>query len=144
VGMARQAIHAVQLQVLLELWEAEEALERGGFHAWGIGEAHVVGDQSADMLGIGMGEAEPGADLLRHALADFYMTVKADAVGRDAEGGRLSHVMQQRAERERRRSSSLQFLQEEQCVDPDIALRVELRRLLHTFHALDLREKFVQ
>src|SRR5208282_2379328 len=55
VAVSGQAIHAVQGQVLIEVFEAEEALEGGVFHARGVGEAHVVFDQRQDHAGFFVG-----------------------------------------------------------------------------------------
>src|SRR5579864_3553056 len=96
--MAALAIQAMQFQMLVKAWQAEEALERGIFHAQDVAKAHVVGDEREHLAGIVIGEAEAAADFGGHLGADFGMAVKADTVWRNAKRWRLANIMQQGAQ----------------------------------------------
>ncbi len=67
---------------------------------------------------------------LRHTHAHLDVAIEADAVGRDAEGRRLADIVQQRPPGQCARTSRRQFFQQQQGVNPDIALGMKLRRLL--------------
>ena len=72
------------------------------------------------------------------------MPVKADAVGRDAKGGRLADVVQQRAPRQSHAAAGFKLLKQHKRMSPHIALRMVLCRLGHALHARDLRQNLVQ
>ena len=76
-------------------------LQRGLLHALHIFKAHVIVDQRQNLIGLVVGEAQAAADFGGHLHSDFYMAIEADAVGGDAEGGRLAYVVQQRSPGER-------------------------------------------
>ena len=109
-----------------------------------VGKAHVLADQRGDLLGVVVGHAQAAADVLRHGDADFHVIVEADAVRRHAKRRRLADIVQQRAPAERRRRVGRQHFQQQQRVHPDVALGMELRRLLDALHLLDFRQDFVQ
>src|SRR5437868_14649300 len=96
--MAALAIQSMQFQMLLKAGQAEEALERGIFHALDVAKAHVIGDQGEHLVSIVIGEAEAAADFRSHLGADLSVLVKADAVRSNAKRGRLAHIMQQRTQ----------------------------------------------
>ncbi len=102
VGVGGKAVHAVQGEVFGEVVEAEEALEGGLLHPRGVGEAHVVFDDGEDLARFLIGESETAENVGPHGDADFDVAVEADAVGRDAKGGRLADVVEQGAPGERR------------------------------------------
>lgn len=64
-----------------------------------VAEAHVVGDEEADLVGLVVGHAEAVADGAGDGGADFGVAVEADArlgvrgVG-SAEGGRFADIVQ--------------------------------------------------
>ncbi len=64
--------------------------------------------------------------------------------GAHAKRRRLAHIVQQRAPGQRRRAARLQLLQQQQRVNPDIALGMKLRRLLHALHPRDFRQHLGQ
>jgi hypothetical protein len=69
---------------------------------------------------------------VRQAHAFLHVAVEADALGH-AEGGRLAHVVQQGAQRQRKRGMAQPF-EQQQRVHPDVAFGMIFRRLLHAFH----------
>ena len=87
-------------------------------------------------------KAKAAADFCSDGDADFYMSVETDAVRRDAEGGGLADVVQQRSPGERERAAGWKLFEEKQSVDEDISFGMELRRLLNALHAGDLRQHF--
>ncbi len=123
--MAAEAIDAVQLQVLVELRQAHEALQRRLLHSLDIGKAHVIRDQRRDLLGIFVGEMQAPANLLRHAHPDLDVAVEANAVGRDAKGRRLADIVQQRAPGQRARAARRQLLQQQAACASTHRLRDE-------------------
>ncbi len=116
----------------------------GVLHARRVGKAHVVFDERENLAGLVVGEAEAAADFGAHGDADLDMAVEADAVGGDAEGGRLADVVQQRAPGERERAAGLKLVKQQQRVDPHIALGMELRRLCDALHARDFGQNFCE
>lgn len=146
-AVARLAIKAVKFEMLVELGEADEALEGGRAHLCDVFELHVVGDEGFDLVGVVVGKTQPTADVIRHADADIDVTVETDAVagfrGR-AEGGRFADIVEKDAPGKRRRDASWETLEHEKGVGPDVAFGMELRRLSDTFHGGDFREKFGQ
>ncbi len=144
VAMAALAIEAMQFQMLLKARQAEEALQRGVFHALDVAKAHVVGDEREHLISIFIGEAKAAADFSGHFCADLSMAVKADAVWRNAKCGRLAYVMQQSAQRQSLGTAGGQAFQQHERVDPDIAFRMILRRLRHALHLLDFRQYLFQ
>src|SRR3954462_3097004 len=106
--------------MLLKLGQAEEALERGIFHALDVAKAHVVGDERKDLVSIVIGEAEAAADFGGHLGTDFSMAVKADAAWRNAKRWRLANVMQQGAQGQSFGATGGQAFQKHERVDPDV------------------------
>jgi hypothetical protein len=72
------------------------------------------------------------------------VAVETDAVGRDTKRRRLADIMQQRAQRERWRNSGGELLEQHERVDPNVALGMELGRLLHALHPWDLGQDLRQ
>src|SRR5579864_588446 len=142
--MAALAVQAMQFQMLVKAGQAEEALERGIFHALDVAKAHVVGDEREHLAGIVIGEAEAAADFGGHLSADFSMAVKADAVWRNAKRGLLTNVMQQGAQGQSFGTAGGQAIQKHERVDPDVAFRVILRRLRDALHLFDFRQHLLQ
>ncbi len=66
------------------------------------------------------------------------MAVESDAIGH-AKRARLADIVQQNAQRQRRRWRSQAF-QHDQRVRPDVALGMKLRRLRHAFHRGHFRQ----
>ncbi len=102
VAVGGGAVEVVEGEVLVEAWEAEEALEGGLAHVHDVGEAHVVFDEGEDLRSVFVGEAEAGEDGFGDADADLDVAVESDAVvwvvgvGR-AVGGGLADVVQERS-----------------------------------------------
>ena len=142
--MAALAVQAMQFQMLVKAGQAEEALERGIFHAHDVAKAHVVGDEREHLVSIVIGEAEAAADFGGHLGADFSVAVKANAVWRNAKRRRLTYIMQQRAQGQGFGAAGGQVFQQHERVDPDIALGVILRRLRHALHLFDFRQHLLQ
>ena len=145
VAAGGETIHAVEGEVLFEAVEAEEALEGGGFHARGVGEAHVVFDEGEDLGGFFVRESEATGDFGGDSDADLDVAVEADAVagfgGVDgAEGGGLADVMEERAPGEGHGAAGLKLGEEHEGVGPDVALGVILGGLLDALEAGDFRE----
>ena len=144
VAVAGEAVDAVQGEVLVELGQAEEALEGGFAHIFYGGEAHVVVDEGEDLIGFVIGEAEAAADFGGDFDADFDVAVEADAVGGALEGGGLADVVEERSPGERGGAVGGKFLEEQEGVDPDITLGVVLRGLLDAVEAVNFGEDFRQ
>ena len=64
--MAREAIEAVQFEMLLEMIEADEALQGGELHLGDIFEAQVIGNEGGDLRGVVIRKAQAAADFFRH------------------------------------------------------------------------------
>lgn len=142
VAVAGEAVEAVEGEVLVELGQAEEALEGGLAHLLYGGEAHVIVDEGEDLVGFVVGEAEAAADFGGDFDADFNVAVEADAIGGALEGGGLADVVQQRAPGERGGAVGGEFFEEQEGVHPDVALGVVLRGLLDAVEAVDFGEDF--
>ena len=140
--MRGEAIHAMECEVLIEAIEAEETLQRRVLHLRRVGEAHVVLDQRENLVGVVVGEAQSATGFGTDRYADLNMVVETDAVRRDAKCRWLTDIMQERAPGEGERAARRELLEQEQRMDPDIALGMELRRLRDTFHARDFGQDF--
>ena len=79
IAVAREAVEPVQFEMLLEMIEADEALESGEFHLTDIFEAQVIGNEGDDLLCVVIGETQAAADFFCHFGADFDVAVEADA-----------------------------------------------------------------
>jgi hypothetical protein len=84
----------MQSQVLVEIVQTEEALERRLFHLLHVGEAHVVGDEQQDLFRFVIGEAKAAADFFSQAHTHIYMPIETDAIGRDAERSRFTDIVE--------------------------------------------------
>ncbi len=93
--VAGLAIEAMQFEVLVELGQADKALESGFFHFAHLAKAHVVRDQREDLRGITIREAQAVEDGPGHFFSNPDVIVKTNAVRRNAKGGRLADVVQQ-------------------------------------------------
>lgn len=128
----------MQREVLVELRQTEEALERGAAHVADVAESHVVLDQGEDLRGLFVREAQPVEDGSGDLFSSFNVAVEADAVaglcgiGRRKRRG-LADIVQQHAPGERHRGSGLQMLEQHQRMHPHIAFGMVLRRLLYAF-----------
>ena len=60
--MAGQAIQAVQFQVLVEIRQAQEALQRALLHVRHVFEAHVIGHQRLHLLGLVARESQAASE----------------------------------------------------------------------------------
>ena len=134
IAVRGHAVHAMQSEVFGELVEAEEPLEGRRFHARCIGEAHVIVDEREDLAGLVVRETEAAADICCDCDADFYMAIEADAIRSFAESGRLADIVEESPPGQRHGAAGLELLEEHKRVDPDVALGMELGRLLNTFH----------
>src|ERR1700722_16755392 len=106
--MARKAIQAMKLQMLIEVIEANEPLERSRLHLGHILEPEVICHERCDLLCILIRKSQPAADLLCHNCTHFHMSVKSNASVRTdgrRERRRLADVMQQNYPRERERTA---------------------------------------
>ena len=134
----------MQGEVLLELRQAEEPLQRGLFHLVHVAEAHVVLDERNDLRGLFEREAQPPQNLFGDANADLDVAVEANPVRRAAKGRGLANIVQQRTPGECRRRVGRELFEQQQGVNPDIALGVKLRGLLDAVHLRDLRQHLLQ
>ncbi len=99
-----------------------------------MAKAHVIVDEGKHLGGVLVREPQALADLLRNLDAHIDMIIETDPVWRHAKRRRLTHVVQQRAPRQRGRARTRQVLQQQQRVSKHVALRMKLRRLLDAFH----------
>ena len=87
---------------------------------------------------LGARKTEPMHDLLSHCGADFIVAVETDAAGFiDARGRRLADIVKEDAEDEREGDLVRQEREHEAGVLEDVALGMELRRLLAAFQGVD-------
>ena len=100
IAVAAEAIEAVKLKMLFKSGQTEETLEGGLFHLHHIAEAHVIGDERADLMRLVIGEVKAAADFLCHARSHLGMMVKANAIRRNTKCGRLADVVKQGATRQ--------------------------------------------
>ncbi len=127
----------MQLEMLREAVKPNEALQRSRLHLRDILKTKVVGNQCNNLGRILIRESEPSANLLRHPRSYFDVLVKPNAtVGTHwrREGGGLADVVEQNAPGQSERASGGKAFEHDECVDPDVAFGMELRRLLDTFH----------
>ena len=143
-AMAGLAVEAVKLEVLVELWKADEALQGRRAHLGNVFELHVVGNQRFDLVDIVVGEAEAATDYIGHPDADFDVAVEADAIagfGGGAESRGLADVVEEHSPSEGGGDPGGKALEHEASVDPDVAFGVVLRGLRDAFHGGDFREE---
>src|SRR5882757_5152922 len=119
----------MQRQVLIEVLQAKEPLQRRLLHLAHISEPHVVGNERQDLLGFVIGKPQPAADLLGDTNAHLYVPVKTYAIRRHAKGRRLAYVVEQSSPGQSHRYTSGKSVEQHQRVYPDIAFRVVLRWL---------------
>ena len=109
-------------------------------HVEDVAEAHVIFDESNDLGCFFVGEAQAGEDGFGDADTYFDVAVETDAivgivgVG-GAVGGGFADVVQECAPCEGGRCVGWEPFEQEHGVDPDVAFRVKLWRLLHAVHA---------
>ena len=138
-------IEAVEFEVFVELRKADEAFEGGSAHLGYVFELHVIGNEGFDLVGVVIGETEAAAEAIGHADADFDVAIEADAVSRfggGAEGWRLANVVEQDAPGKSGRNFGGKPFKHEESVDPDVALRMELRGLGNSLQGGDFGENF--
>src|SRR5262249_26653219 len=135
--MARQAVQAVEFEVLLKARQANEPLQRRRTHIRDILEAQMISDQGSDLFPIVIRETQSAANLLRHAGAHFDVLVEAHALAglsRWSESRRLADVVEKHAPGKRCRAAWRELLEHQPGMNPDVALGMKLRGLLHAFH----------
>ena len=93
--MAGLAIHAMQVEMLLEPGHTQEFLQRGFFHQRDLAKTHVLIHEREDLLGVVVGKTEAATDLLRHSHAYLDVPIEANAVRGDTKCGRLPHIVQE-------------------------------------------------
>ena len=136
-------VETVEVQLLVEVGEAEKAFAGGGAHAREVHEAHVVSDKRNGGVDDGGRILEALEDAAGDLRAGFGVAVEADAIG-DGEGGGLAGVVKQGGEGERERRFGWEVLKQEESVGPDITLGVEFGRLGDALHARGFRKKDVE
>src|SRR5207248_383579 len=134
----------MQLQVFFKTWHAHEFFERRFAHLHGMGKSHVIFDQSEDLVCVAAGKSQTMADFLCHFHTNVDMAIEADAIRSNAKGRRLANVMQQGAPSQGCGAGMGKSVEQQKCVNKNIALGMKLRRLLDSFHRLDLGKNFVQ
>ena len=144
IAMAGQAVGAVQRQMFIEAGQAEEFFQSRLFHARDMTKAHVIVDQGKHLGCVVIGEPQALTDFLRNLDAHLDVPIETDAIGRHAKGRRLTHIVQQRAPRQRGRARMGQVFQQQQRMHKHIAFRMELRRLLNAFHRRNLGQDFFE
>jgi hypothetical protein len=97
LSVAGEAVDAVEFEVLVEGGQTEEFFQSGLVHALYLSETHVMVDEGENLIGVVVREAETAEDLGGHFYSDIDVAVETDAVGRDAEGGRLADVVEKRS-----------------------------------------------
>src|ERR1700734_344831 len=100
--MRRHAVHPVKSQVLVELWQTQESLQRRLAHLQDIAEPHVIFHQCDDLLRVLIRKTEPSENCFGHPYANVDMPIESNAVARLFRIRRtkrrgLANVMQQRA-----------------------------------------------
>src|SRR6185437_14865922 len=138
IAVAHGSVEAQELEPGFDIRQAQQPPPRALAHARQLRPFHVVPHQPNHLGGVPGGEAQAMADLLGDARADRGVAIEADAIGGAAEGGGLADIVQEHAQRQGRRDRMRQGLDHHQGVDPDVALGVVLRRLLHALHARHL------
>ena len=90
--VAGEAVETMQFEMLGELGQAQEALERALLHAGNILEPHMMLHQGFHLLGLIPGKPETAENPTRDAHALFHMAIEADAV-RQSERRGLADVV---------------------------------------------------
>src|SRR5208283_5065462 len=124
-AVARQAIKAVQFQMLGKRGQPDEAFESGFAHLCDILEFHVVCDESENLLRIVIGKMQAMADSRGHLHTDFRMAIETDAVpggGCRAKRGWLANVVEEHAPGECRGDSGGQAREHQAGMNPDVTL----------------------
>ena len=142
-AMAAQAIQTMQFEMLLKMRQAHEFLKRGLVHPHGVHEAHVIFDQSQNLLAIAFRKSQALADRLHHLHPDLAWSSKRMRSGAMRKVGGLPTSCNS-APQAKVGARLRQILQQQQRMHEDVALGMKLRRLLHTLHVLDLWQHFVQ
>src|ERR1700733_1252857 len=102
-------------------------------------EAHVIIDERNNLGCVVVGEPQAFTDFFRDLDVHLHMIIETDSIGRYAERGRLSNVVEQRTPSERWGTRLRQILQQQQSMNEDVALGMKLGRLLDSFHPRDFR-----
>ena len=110
--MAGQTIHAMQFQVFVEARHAHESLECRFLHLLDVREAHVIVDQSENLASVVVREPQSLANFFRHRDADIDVAIETNAVGRNSKRRWLTHIVQQRAPRQRDRTGMRQLVKQ--------------------------------
>ena len=141
-GVRGEAVEPVQFELVFEEGGSQQAAELGCAHFGGIGQAHVAGDDGADVVGERVRGAQPLQNGAGHVGADGGVAFEAPARGAVGErdqrgGGRLADVVQQDGEREPQRRVRRQRVEHELRMREDIALGVEFGGLFDAGQSFD-------
>src|ERR1700704_376758 len=107
VPVTRQAVQAMQGQVLVKAWQSYEPLQRGSAHARYVLKPHVIGNQRENLLTVLIRKAQARTDDFSHANSHIHMAVEANAIAsfrNRPERARFSYIMQKNAPGQRGRS----------------------------------------
>ena len=147
--MGGNAIEAVQFELVGEGGRADQAAELGWAHFVGIGDAHVAGDDRANVVDEGVGSAQALQDGAGHVRADGGVVFEAPAlraVGQRGEirGGRLADVVQEDGQREAQGRVFGHGIEHEFRMREDVAFGVEFGGLFHADERLDFGQDFLE
>jgi len=139
----------VQFEFVGEGRPAEQAAQFGGPHPGCVGQAHVAGNDGADIVDQVGRRAEAFEDGAGDVGPDGRMVFKAPtlrAIGQGGVlgGGRFADIVQQDGQRQAQRRAGRQGVEHELRMGEDIAFGMELGRLFDAGHALDLGQDFLQ
>src|ERR1700739_3473648 len=105
----------------------------------------MIRHQRLDLLDVLIRESESAANIFGHPCAHFDVSIEAYAgawAGRGAKSRGLADIVEQDAPGKRGRAIGRQHLKHHARVNPDVALWVELRRLLYPFHPCNVRQDY--
>ncbi|MDD5200171.1 MAG: hypothetical protein PHC88_10265 [Terrimicrobiaceae bacterium] len=143
--MARCAIDAVQLEFVLHRLAGEETPELRDPHLPDVLERHVISHQRVGRVDVGIGKAQPRQDPAREFGAYGFVAVESNAPRPVAlESRRFSDVVEQDAERQRKRRGGRQQAEHDARVDEYVALGMEFGWLLAALERLDLGQQLAQ
>src|SRR5271157_5798886 len=138
VAVARQAVHAVDFQFVVDGGARQEPLERGQPHLGHVDEIHVVVDHLAHAFQKGIRRLEPAQQERRHGRTHAVVVRKPYAVTHRHSGG-FSYVVQERAPGRDLRRVCKQG-QRAHRVRKYVALGVKFPGLLHSPKTFNLRQ----
>ena len=144
VAMAGGAVDPMQFQFVGKRLARQNALQFGGPHFLDELKPHVLAHAQDNLLDLVVREPQPPQDGFRHLRADAVVFIEPNPVRRALKRRRFAHVVQQHRKRQRHARMGWQRVQHHSRVGEHVALRMELRRLLHALHGGDLRQDFGQ